>query len=260
MAISVAPGVRILDERRFFTGMALAMAVAAFVGFAPTYYLAAWNDAPKPVITPSVHIHGALCTAWILLLAVQARLIAARRLDIHRLTGIAGSVLAVATLVMGIFVAMGSERRVHTAANAGTLGDPYVFLIFPLSAVGLFALFAIIGIAIRKRPAAHKRMMLLATMSLLGPALARAATQAMKTFDGSGTAFAFTLVPGAGAVAALVLIDLFLAALVVYDLLTRGRLHPATLWAGGFLLLSEPLRVAIGYSQPWQDFARMLMS
>jgi len=169
-------------------------------------------------------------------------------------------VLAVATLVMGIIVAMGSERRVHTAANAGTLADPYVFLILPLSAVGLFALFAIIGIAIRKHPAAHKRMMLLATMSLLGPALARAATQAMTALSGSGPTFAFTLVPGAGALAALALIDVFLAALVVYDLLTRGRLHPATLWGGGFLLLSEPLRVAIGYSQPWQDFARMLMS
>lgn len=257
MAISVAPGTRILDERRFFTGMALAMAAAAFVGFAPTYYLAAWNDARTPVITPSVHVHGALCTAWILLLVVQARLVASRRLDIHRVSGFAGAVLAVALLVTGIFVATHSERRVHTVANAGTLADPYVFLIFPLSAVVLFAVFVAMGVATRKDPATHKRMMLLATMSLLGPALARVATQAMSAFAGQGSGFVF--VPGAGALAALGLIDLYLVALVVYDLATRGRLHRATLWGGGFLLLSEPLRVAIGYSQPWQDFARMLM-
>jgi hypothetical protein len=257
MAISVAPGVRILDERRFFTGMALAMAAAAFAGFAPTYYLAAWNDGPRPVLTPSVHIHGALSTAWIALLIVQARLIAARRLDIHRWTGMAGAALAAAILVMGVFVAIHSERRTHTAANADTLADPYVFLVFPISAVVLFALFVLIGVATRKNAATHKRMMLLATISLLGPALARVATQALSAAAGKG--FAFTLVPGAGAVAALVLEDLFLAALVVYDWRTRGRLHSATLWGGGFLLLSEPLRVALGYSQPWQDFARLLM-
>jgi hypothetical protein len=176
MAINV-PQTRRLNDRRFFTGMALAMAAATFVGFAPTYYLAAWNDAPTPVLTQSIHIHGALCTAWMLLLAVQTGLIAARRPDIHRLTGIAGVVLGAAILVTGVLVAIGSERRVHTAANAGTLADPYVFLIFPLSAVGLFALFGIIGAASRHRPDVHKRLMLLATMSLLGPALARIATR-----------------------------------------------------------------------------------
>lgn len=255
MAISI-PQTRLVTERRFFIAMALAMAAATFVGFAPTYFLAAWNDAPRPVLTPSIHIHGALCAAWIALLAVQTGLIAARRPDIHKLTGILGVVLGAAILVTGFLVAIGSERRVHTAANAGTLADPYVFLIFPFSAVGLFALFVIIGVVSRRRAEFHKRFMLLATMSLIGPALARIATRAMLAFSSPGTAF--VSVPGA--IAALVLVDLFLAALVIYDLRTRGRLHPATLWGGGFLLVSQPLRVMIAYSQPWQDFARMLMT
>jgi hypothetical protein len=256
MAISVAPGARILDERRFFMSMALAMAAAAFVGFAPTYFLAAWNDAPKPALTPMIHVHGALCTAWILLLTLQAWLIAMRRPDVHRVVGIGGVAVAAAILVTGILIAISSQRRVHTAANAGTIADPYVFLIYPLSSVGLFALFATLGVANRRNAAVHKRLMLLATMSLISPALARIATRTMLAFTAPGTT---SLVGLPGAIAALALIDLFLAALVIYDLRTRGRLHPATLWGGGFLLLSEPLRVAISYSQPWQDFARMLM-
>jgi hypothetical protein len=91
---------------------------------------------------------------------------------------------------------------------------------------------------------------------MLGPALARIATRVMLAFSAAGATF--VSVPGA--IGALVLVDLFLAALVAYDFTTRRRLHPATLWGGGFLLVSEPLRVAIGYSQPWQDFARMLMN
>ena len=65
MVMSVAPRARVVSERAFFTGMALAMALATFIGFAPTYYLAAFNDGPIPVLTLSIHIHGALTTAWI---------------------------------------------------------------------------------------------------------------------------------------------------------------------------------------------------
>jgi len=256
MVASMAVGPRVNADRRFFTGMALAMAAAVFVGFAPTYFLAAFNEAPRPQLTANIHIHGALCAAWILLLAVQTGLIAARRPDVHRLMGTVGVVLGAAILVMGFIVATGAGRRVHTAANAGTLADPYVFLMFPLAAVSLFAMFAGLGVAYRRRPEIHKRLMLLATMSLIGPALARISSRMMLAVSDPGTAF--VSVPGA--IGGLVLINLFLAALVIYDLKTRGRLHPATLWGGGFLLLSEPLRIMIAHSQPWQHLARALMS
>jgi len=244
MTMSMAPAARPLTERQFFTGMAVAMAVAAFIGFAPTYYLAALNDARTPTLTTGVHIHGALNTAWMLLLVVQTTLIARGRPDIHRLTGMAGVVLAIGILVSGVLVAIGSERRVHTDANAGTMGDPYVFLMFPLANIALFAAFVALGVANRGRSDAHKRLMLLATISLLGPALARIVTQV----TGVG-----------GAIGALWLMDVFLAAIVAYDFAARGRLHPATLWGGGLLLISEPLRVAIAHTGPWQAFARSLM-
>ncbi|HEY5810524.1 MAG TPA: hypothetical protein VIT67_21325 [Povalibacter sp.] len=247
MAISVAQA-RLLSDRRFFVSMALAMALATLVGFAPTYYFSALNDAGPLAV--SVHIHGALCTAWILLLIAQTCLIAAGRRDIHRMLGISGGAIAAAVLVSGIFVATHSHRRVHTATTADTLADPYVFMIFPLTAVGLFAAFAVMGILNRHEPEAHKRLMLLATASLITPALARIVNQAAQ--------MGVVAVPGV--VGAMVLINGFLAAIVIHDLVTRGRLHPVTLWGGGILLLSEPLRFMIGFSAPWQAFARVLMN
>jgi hypothetical protein len=249
--VSVASRVLPLGERRFFTGMALAMAAVTFVGFAPTYYLAAFNDGPRPILSPSVHLHGALCTAWVLLLILQTRLIASGRRALHKRLGIAGATIAAAVLVSGVFVALHSQRRVHTEATADTLADPYVFLIFPFSSVGLFALFVALGVLSRQRADAHKRWMILATSSLIIPALARTVTQAV---SGMG------LVGVPGVVGALVLLNVLLVALAVYDYNTRGRLHPVTLWGGGFLLLSEPLRFAIGFSEPWQSFARAVMT
>ena len=226
------------------------MAATTFIGFAPTYYLVGLNDAVTPVLTPRLHVHGALTTAWILLLVAQVRLISAGRRDVHKKLGIAGAAIAAAILVSGIFVAINSERRVHTDANAGTLADPYVFLIFGFASAGLFAAFVTLGVLNRHRPDSHKRLMLLATMSLIVPALARIVTQLVQG----------AVIPGMpGVVGGLFLMDLFLAALVIHDLATRGQLHPVTLWGGGFLLLSQPLRFAIGFSAPWQAFARSLM-
>jgi hypothetical protein len=248
--VTVASHVRPLSDRRFFAGMALAMAATAFVGFAPTYYLVGLNDAPTPVLTTRIHLHGAFATAWLLLLIVQTQLIAAGRRDLHKILGFAGAAVAVATLVTGITVALESERRVHTAANAGTLADPYVFLMFPMMSVGVFSVFVLLAILKRHRPDTHKRLMLLGTISLIGPALARIVTMAVKGFG-------FVGLPGV--VGAVLLMNVFIVALAIRDFKTRGQLHPATLWGGGLFVLSEPLRFVVAYSEPWQSFARMLM-
>jgi hypothetical protein len=54
--------------------------------------------------------------------------------------------------------------------------------------------------------------------------------------------------------------DLFVAAIVVYDLRTRGRIHPATLWGGLFFVASQPLRLLVGFSGVWQSFTAWLVS
>lgn len=245
MATHVLPRTRLWTERRFFTGMSLALAVVTFVGFAPSYYLSAWGGVPSRPLNPAIHLHGALCTAWLVLLVLQSGLVAARRTDLHRLSGVIAVALVPAVFASGVFVAIAHQRRVHNEVTAGTLADPYVFLAFPLFAVGLFALFALAGLAYRRRSDIHKRLMLIATITLVMPSLARIVT------------WITSAVPGV--IGAMALIDLFLALLAMFDVATRGRLHPATLWGGGALLLSEPLRTLIAFSEPWQQFARALM-
>jgi UDP-N-acetylenolpyruvoylglucosamine reductase len=64
----------------------------------------------------------------------------------------------------------------------------------------------------RQRPEAHKRFMLLATASLIVPALARLVTQAQGAMGVVG-------IPGV--VGAVLLVNVFLIAIVVHDLHTR---------------------------------------
>jgi hypothetical protein len=248
--VAIATQVLPVSDRRFFTNISLLLAAFTFAGFARTYYLAQFNEGPGPVLTNALHIHGALCTAWVVLLVVQTRLIAVGRRALHRTLGLLGAVVAIGILASGVFVALNATRRVHTSTTADTLADPYVFLIFPLTTVALFAVFVLLAVLKRHRPDAHKRYMLLATASLIVPAMARMTNQA-------ASALGIVLVPGV--VGAVILQNIFLIALVLHDFRTRGKLHPVTLWAGGILLLSEPLRFAIGFSAPWQAFARTVM-
>ena len=63
-------------DNRFFSGIALVIAVVVFVGFAPTYYLKSVFGTRE--LAPLFHLHGFLFSAWIALLVVQTQLVGAR--------------------------------------------------------------------------------------------------------------------------------------------------------------------------------------
>lgn len=200
-----------LAERAFFAGMALAMIVTVFVGFAPSYYL---PRADAKELTPLLHVHGAASTVWMLLFLTQTGLIAAHRLDIHRRVGLAGAAIAV---VLAIFtMAVSIISRGFTAR-----------LTFSAGGVLMFAIFVAAGYFMRRERDAHKRLMLLATIALLPPAIARMDVPYMP-HDSFGPNFVglFFLLPA-----------------FAYDLITRGKLHPALLWGGLFMIVMLPLRL-----------------
>ena len=56
------------------------------------------------------------------------------------------------------------------------------------------------------------------------------------------------------------LTDLFLIAIGVFDLVTRGRLHRATVFGGLLLIASQVGRFVVGASSAWESFARWAIS
>jgi len=218
--------------------MAAALAICTFAGFARSYYLVEFTGARS--LPPLVHLHVALFTAWVLLFGFQVGLISARRADIHVWTGAAGIALAIAMIVVGLTVAV--TRSQPPPLSHFTKQQ---FLIFPIIAMGLFTLFVGCAIANRHRPDRHKRYMLLATINVIFPALAR--MTALLPFLPRGV------------VGAMVVVNIFLAVLALYDWRSLGRLHPVTLWGGAVTLGCEPLRFIIAKSEWWPGVAQSLM-
>ncbi|MES2097625.1 MAG: hypothetical protein V4459_12780 [Pseudomonadota bacterium] len=229
---------RLSDERRFFAGSAIVIALATFIGFAPSYYLAPVFSA-KPLST-LLHVHGLVFTAWILLYVAQTALISAGRTDIHRIVGPATIALGVVMVPLGIYTAI-VTKQVVAANHLPPSGPP---LVFPLGAILTFAVLTTAAVVMRKRAAWHKRLMLLGTVAILTTPLAR-----ITRFTHIG------LTPALGGMA---LTDLLLAALVIFDIRTRGKLHPATIWGGGFFLATQLLRIGLNMTPAWQAFAKGL--
>jgi hypothetical protein len=147
--------------------MALVMLGTVLFGFAHTYFLAGMVMAPLPSLL--VHIHGAAFTAWILLFLVQTVLISAGKVRLHRTLGWVGAFLAAAMLALGVSATIAAVRRGVTPPGF-TMGS---FLLLNNFEVILFAAVVAWGVAVRYNRPVHKRLMLLATLDLMGPAISR---------------------------------------------------------------------------------------
>jgi hypothetical protein len=235
----LVPSAEARRERRFFAGMAVAFALTVLAGFSRSYY---FNGAAgeRFELSPLLHWHGAVYTAWMLLLVVQTLLVAARRTDLHRRLGVAGVALAGGMIALGSAVAI---TRTASGAIADQGVPPLLFLAVPLFGMVVFGALVGAAVVLRRRSAFHKRLMLLATLELVTAAVSR-----LPYVEDWGPAGFFGVT------------DLFVVAIAAYDYATAKRIHPATLWGGLVLVASQPLRLAIGGSPPWLAFAAWLTS
>jgi len=239
--------------RWFYVGIAATCCFIAFVGFAPTYWL---QLVPGTFIgSPLVHLHAVLFSAWTIYFTVQAALAARGQVNRHRAWGLLGVSLATAMVFVGITAANDSLAR----RLAAGLGDPArAFHIVPISLMFLFGVLVCAAIATVTRPEIHKRLMLLATVSVMPPAIAR-------IFFAWNVGIVPGARPGLGPVrtvesvsASGLIADAFILVAIVHDVLTRGRPHPAYLIGGSIIVAVEVLRVPLSTTQWWYAVADFL--
>jgi hypothetical protein len=234
-------------DRRFFTGMAAAITVAVFLGFAPTYFLKRVYGTPP--ISWFVHLHGALFTSWILLFLIQTLLISARRTELHKRLGWASGGVAIAMVAVGFRVAYLFAQK---APVPGLPAPPVEFVGVPLGGLANFTVLVALGFLKRKKPDTHKRLMLLATIALMG-----AATDRMLLPIG---VLAFTGLP-LNPLVMVGTLSIFVGACFIHDLRTRGRIHPAFLWGGSTLLVwGFVSRAIIPFTAWWLAFSEWVIS
>jgi hypothetical protein len=228
--------------KRFYPLIAVTLVVFTIIGFSRTYYLRFLSDLPP--MKAVLQLHGLVFTAWLALFITQTRLIGASRADLHMKLGVAGIFLAlavVATGVMSMLVGAATPR----VSQLG-LSSPQASIV-PLVAITQFAVLVTAGLAWRRRASLHKRFMLLAMISVLGPPTAR-----LIGLLALGKYFLWIQVS---------VIAAFVTCCLVYDWRKNRVVHPVFAMGGVLLILLWPVRYAIARSDTWQPigewFAQM---
>jgi hypothetical protein len=228
----------------FYFGFAIACALVAFLSFVPTYWLPLASGSLS--LAPIVHLHAALQFGWVLLFVTQAGLAGSGRLNVHRALGLAGVTLAAAMVAFGVIAALHSNQLQSAAGHAE---QARAFLIAPLTNVLFFAVAVGLAAGHFRHPEVHKRLMVVATVAVLVPAVARVFLVAVT----GGTTVTpppiqVTLIPS-------LMTDLLLVVAMLHDRKRYGRIHRVYWIGGGLLVALQVLRVPFAYTSMWESMA-----
>ena len=228
-------GSRASKDGLFYLAMAIASTVVVLLGFARSFYLKSYFGTPP--LSPLIHVHGLVFTAWMFFFITQTAPITSNRPGLHRRLGYAGGILAGAMVILGLMVAFRAERLGQGFPNPDTI------FLMSLGDILIFAIFVAAGFLWRHHRETHQRLMLLAVVAgLLSAAIPR-----LPLIGGQIPAMAITGLS-------------FLFAGPIYDLIRQKRIHPAYIWGCLFALATfPPVRIAIAATPTWHRVAKWLV-
>lgn len=176
-----------------------------------------------------VHLHGMIFMAWTLLFVTQNALIARGSLTLHRRMGWTAAGLACVMVPLGIVTAVMAVRL----GRAPPFFPHNIFLALSALELLAFATLLIGAIRLRRQTEWHRRLMLYAMIALIGPAF--------------GRILPMPLLGDKAGLAVLGCQILFVSVAIAHDLVAWRRVHPASLWGTGVIIvegLAVPLLAA----------------
>ncbi len=213
---------------------------AVLIGFSKTFIIPVTNAAfHAPLI---IYVHGFLALSWIVLFLFQAYLIKAENWTLHMTMGMLGLLIAVGVAVT---IPMAGAYQVEKDLDQG-LGDAAISTILGTSTAALmFFSLVLAGLYYRKSPEVHKRLMMLATVTVLWPAWFR-----FRHF--------FPSVPNPEIWFALVLADSLIIVAWIWDKIANGRIHPTLFYVGSFVIIEQTFELLAFDTEPWRAIAKTL--
>jgi hypothetical protein len=225
--------------------MSVVLLLIVLTGFGRTLYLRSFFDVPP--IPVRAYSHGIILTAWFVWFAVQTSLVAAGRPDLHRRLGVIGALLAAAVIITSLTVVAGTAPRLQVLFQDSHFDRATIYRVVwgDMASVLSFSVLIVSAIAFRGCPEIHKRLMLLASISVVGQALSRISFWPMFASI-NGLVF-----PVGGLL-------FFLGALVIHDLAKIRRVHTATLIGGSVRLSTWFGAILVAHTEIGQTIVRAI--
>ena len=246
-------------KRGFYIGAAVFLILVSLAGFGPSIV-----DQSKRNALPTMLVaaHGLITAGWLLLFLTQTILVRTRRVSLHRRVGRIAPIAALAMVAVGFVTVVEMSRRgydlsgdlsrigARPGAPLQTREELAIGMFAPLLAFANFGILIAGGLWFRHRPDIHKRLMLLAMMSLSAPPIIHMCGFLVAHWPG----FYSVLVPLSFSGVVL----LFTGAVI--DKLSSGRIHPISIWGPILFIAETSLLIAVVTSSAgWHRLARWLV-
>src|SRR5437764_6617547 len=142
-------------DRNFFLIFLLICWVGVLLGFVPPA-IQRFTGHARYVAPLILKVHAIAFSSWMLLLTAQILLVRTRNTALHMKLGVVGVALVPVMAVSAYFSEVYTQRW-HLANPPNN----YPFFIVPILWALTFAILATAALAVRRNPAAHKRLILL---------------------------------------------------------------------------------------------------
>lgn len=236
-----------MTRNYFFLYMSSIFLAIALIGFARSFYFRTYFGFPELPI--HLYLHGAALTAWFVLAFTQPWLIRFRRINAHRQFGYIGILLAVCVVASGIWTVFMRDALEIDEFPDRAAGN--------IASLLMFSICFTLGLLLRRQSAVHKRLMLLASIPLLAPALDRF-SRIPVFHEFFGPLLAWFPAPTEIAFATLAFLMLLLS-VVANDLISERRVLPGTYMGLFAILIVTPLATfTISSTGAWVNFVQWM--
>ena len=220
-----------MRENKAFLVAHTALFAVVLIGFSRTFYFNRWFG--QPPNDAALVLHGAVLTTWFALTALQAGLATSGRRGSHRALAVPAALVSLGVVATGTWINTRLALQVQSPASPLNM-----FIWANYLTLGAYAMLLGFGVSFRGHPAFHRRLVLISSIAIVGPAFARLAFWPL--LGGSGVA--------GGPLFAVAGMLLTLLALAGYDRLAIGRIHKATWWGVAIIVLSIGIGTAVALS------------
>lgn len=233
-------------DRFLYLFISISFFALVFWTFARTFFLLRFFA--SPALPALLYVHGTVMTGWVVLLVFQTTLVATHRIQLHRSVGVFGAYWAALVVLLGCITTLHAAAR-EVRGNTSFAPAQIVITSLDLLQMTFFAAFVAIAIWKRRRPATHKRLMLLTIACMLPDALGRLPI----SFMSHATEAQLNLRIMIG-------LDVFVLGCVAVDTIWNRRLHPAFAWGASLFLVAFHVALYFTKTEAWLTFGKSLFS
>lgn len=237
MHTAILPRRALRAERDYFLAFIILGVIGVLLGFVPPSWLRFQGQADYPAPL-ALQIHAGLFLGWVALITTQVLFVRHGQIGLHRRLGAFGAALIPAMAISSVFAETYSEKfaAIHAPGQQR-------FLIIPIFSLGLFLVFTIAGLVLRRDAELHRRLIFLGTALLFGAAWSRVTGPLLKPYMAyHGMGFF---------IRRFLMTDVLLVLLAVMDWRVKGRLQPVTAIGITVIVAAEIVITPLYFTDWW---------